>query len=125
MNRCQEKYKEEKSLHTEKKIGIKKKIGRLTQRESAILTRWKSLVRIQYRPLINSRGYGFRSVALFVFVITPAIKHVNKFCAMPVVTENDDYAFIYLFSGVIISTYLFEHTTYVSSRHWPLRFLSH
>jgi hypothetical protein len=63
---CQEKYKEEKSLHTEKKIGIKKSTGRLTQRESAILTRWKSLVRIQYRPLIRSRGYGFRSVTSFV-----------------------------------------------------------
>ena len=66
VNMCQEKYKEEKFLHTEKKIGIKKNIGRLTQRESAILTRWKSLVRIQYRPLIKSRGYGFRSVTLFV-----------------------------------------------------------
>ncbi len=67
MNMCQEKYKEEKLLQSEKKIGIKKSIGRLTQRESAILTRWKSLVRIQYRPSIKSRGYGFRSVALFVF----------------------------------------------------------
>ncbi len=73
---CQGKYKEEKFLHTEKKIGIKKSIGRLTQRESAILTRWKSLVRIQYRPLIKSRVYGFRSVALCHFV--PKLCPVEK-----------------------------------------------
>jgi hypothetical protein len=33
--------------------------------------------------------------------ITPAIKHVNKFSAMPVVAGNNDYAFIYLSAGVI------------------------
>ncbi len=75
---CQEKYKEEKFLQSEKKIGIKKSIGRLTQRESAILTRWKSLVRIQYRPLIKSRGYKIYSVALFCFLLPQQVKRYRR-----------------------------------------------
>ena len=71
---CQEKYKEEKSLHTEKKIGIKKSTGRLTQRESAILTRWKSLVRIQYRPLIKSRVYKISVCSHFCFFLPQQAK---------------------------------------------------
>jgi len=34
-------------------------------------------------------------------IITPAIKHVKKICAMPVVIENGDHDFIYLFAGPI------------------------
>jgi hypothetical protein len=35
-------------------------------------------------------------------IITPAIKHVNKFCGIPVFPENGDHALIYLVAGVII-----------------------
>jgi len=38
--------------------------------------------------------------------ITSAIKHVKKFCAMPVVIENGDHAFIYLFAGAILSIHI-------------------
>jgi hypothetical protein len=35
------------------------------------------------------------------YITTPAIKHVNKFCGIPVFHENGDHAFIYLVAGVI------------------------
>ncbi len=43
------------------------KPGRLTQRKSAILTRWKSQVQILHRLPANSRGYGYKPCPLFSF----------------------------------------------------------
>ncbi len=40
--------------------------GRLTQRESATFTRWKSLVQIQYRPPDNEQVRGHKPLACFV-----------------------------------------------------------
>ncbi len=41
------------------------KPGRLTQRKSAILTRWKPLVQIQYRLPANPRGLRFEAATPF------------------------------------------------------------
>jgi hypothetical protein len=66
-------------------------------------------------PLQGLKRWGFSVwvgiVGLTVLNITPAIKHVNKFCAMPVVIENGDHAFIYLFAGVIIYVYPVQYKT--------------
>jgi hypothetical protein len=51
-------------------------------------------------PWASSRGVEAKEMAL----ITPAIKHVNKFCGMPVFPENSCHALIYLVAGLIIMT---------------------
>ena len=43
--------------------------GRLTQRESAILTRWKSWVQIPHRPPWKIKGLLGTVVALFQFTV--------------------------------------------------------
>ena len=55
---------------------------------------------MQYQILGDYKRFGSNSASNWV--ITSAIKHVKKFCAMPVVIENGDHAFIYLFAGAII-----------------------
>jgi hypothetical protein len=42
-------------------------------------------------------------------VITPAIKHINKFCGMPVFPENGGHALIYLVAGLIAMNYNIEY----------------
>ena len=59
-----------------KKYGIKSgTIGRLTQRESATFTRWKSQVQILYRPpRVHSRGFlkGFQESPFLFLSIGPS-----------------------------------------------------
>ena len=49
-------------------------------------------------------------------IITPAIKHVNKFCGMPVFPENGNHALIYLVAGVISLSTIFHGYGGVSFR---------
>jgi hypothetical protein len=56
-----------------------------------------------------------RDFYTFDFIITPAIKHVNKFCGIPVFPENGDHALIYLVAGVIIVKCLSVSTYNIAS----------
>ena len=52
--------------------------------------------------LIPEAAIAVRAPIIAITIITSAIKHEKKVCAMPVVIENGDHAFIYLFAGAIV-----------------------